>query len=282
MRARKASFIVVCCITSFLFFKMYTGEQKTAVIFEITTLVKTDVDGRKKALLKKMQETVRKSYSTMALWKSVRTVFDVPFICNEQSVRTEFFKFLNGIQIQEKYPTITAEGYTLPPVIAAWNLGKIDTAHAQQLTNKYIDEQSFPENDKKFYRALIYTTFDPAVAHGTRIINPKVEKILNTCCTNGRQTYLIGHSDPTLYQWLKEQHAQLLTKFNKIFFSHQAKIAPTTTFDDAWWLENLGLSNLTKTTDGYVFISDWNSQGTKTDAPPHYTSTSKSLMHIIA
>lgn len=262
-----------------IFSSTHAHEQNTTVIFEITTIIKTDVDGRKKALVKKMQETVRKSYSTMALWKSIRTAFDVPFMCNEQEVRTEFFKFLDGIPVQIQCPHIISDdGFTMPPIMVAWLLGKLDTQQVQQQADKYIDAQECSESNKKFYHAMIYTTFNPEVSHKTRIVNNKTEKLVDFCRNNGCKIYLVGHCDPSMSKWLATQHTDLFSKFDKVFFSYQDSATAATVFDDSWWLNHLGLDKQKK----YLFVSDWTHDGKKVDKPLHYTSNSKTLMHIIA
>ncbi len=275
----KRFFFVLIAESIFSFSHMAANHKpQIAIIFEITTLVQTDVDGRKKALLKKMQETVRKSYSTMALWKSVRTAFDVPFMCNEREVRTEFFKFLSNISTPKPYPKIVSEGFTVPPIMSEWLLGNLNDTDAQQKADEFIHAQEYPENNKKFYHAMVYTTFDQHVSRQTRTINNKTEKLVNRCRTNGHKVYLIGHCNPETSTWLKSQYTELFAQFDKIFFSHQDSATDKTVFDDAWWLEHLGLDKHAN----YLFVSDWAPNGEKTDAPPHYTSTSKKLLAEIA
>lgn len=256
--------------------------QKTCVIFDLSSLIKQDTDARKNTLIKKLEESYHKKISTLGLWHIIRRVFDVPFFGNEQQVRVEFFKFLEGIKLDEQYPAISFEGLALPPIMVAWNLGRIDSNRALQLTNTYIDTQNCPETDKIFYHALVYITFDSAINQSTRVVNQKTVHLLDKCRAQNCQTYLVGHCDRSIAAWLHKAQAPLLEKFNKIVFSNQVEQLPEKTFDDAWWLKELGLTSIAAGSDDYVYICDWRPDGVKGDAPPHYACTSKALKKLLA
>jgi len=267
--------IITCCLVC-------AHAQKPPVIFEVSTLVKQDTDARKKILLTKLQEAYhRKNYSTLALWHTIRDVFDVPFFCNEREVRLEFYKFLEKIKLPEKYPTITFEGDPLPPIISALNLNKLTAKEAIRMADEYVDIQDYSERDKNFYHALIYVTFDPEVSKETRSINNKTQKLLDFCRTCGNPAYLVGHCDLVVCIWLKEHCADLLSKFDKVLFSNQAIKLPQTHFDDGWWLTQLKLADIANASSSYFYINDWVAGGVKGDAPPHYASTSKTLRKML-
>ncbi len=267
------AFLLISCI----------ADNKPPVIFEVSTLITQDTDARKKTLIKQLQEKYhRKNYGTLALWHTIRDVFDVPFFCNEREVRLEFYKFLEKIQLSKQYPTITFEGDSLPPIMAAWNLGQLSAQEAMRIANEYLDKQDYPENTKKFYQALLFVTFDPTVTKSTKSINNKTQKLIDNCCSYGYPVYLVGHCDLVSCAWLKENNTDLLSKFSKIFFSNQVKTLPQTGFDDNWWLSQLGLTSKTDINTDYIYVCDWLEDGTKGDAPPHYACSSKKLRKILA
>ena len=258
------------------FFAAHASKQ--VFLFDFSTLVKQDTNARKQLLLKRLQESYgRKNYSTMALWRSIRQAFDVNFFCNEREVKRAFYKFLQNIPVPVNCPTITFESEPLPPLITAWNLGRIDTQKAMQLADEYIDKQQYNDNNKKFYHAMIYITFDPTVAQTTKFINEKAKKIADSCHAKGYCACLVGHCDKNARTWLQEQHADLLNLFNKILFSHEIEQLPQREFDDAWWLEHLGVAK----SEPYAYVTDWRRDGSKGDEPPHYATTSKELQKLL-
>lgn len=265
----------------FILFSMGTIVSQPIVIFTVNSLVKQNTDARKKVLLRELQQAhQRKNFGTMALWHTIRDSFEVPFFCNERSVRDAFFKFLGEIKIEQTCPPVIFEGIALPPIMAAWNVGKLDANAAIKLADEFIQARDCSDDNKKFYRAMIHITFDPEVSKTTRLINQKTQKLLDMCRNNGHKTYLVGHGDAALDEWLKEKCADVLAKFDKVFFSRHAQTLPQT-FDDVWWLEQLGLVDATGAKPEYVYIDDWLPGGVRGDAPPHYASTSKALKQIL-
>lgn len=256
-----------------------SSTQNTSVLIDASTLLKHNTDIRRKALVKNLQTTIRKSYSTLALWKTVRNAFDVPFFCPEHAVRSEFFKFLNGIKLEQDYPVIISEGDQLPPLLAAWTLGRLDGEQAISLADSYINKKDCSDENKKFYHALVYVTFDSEITKSTRFINNKIQKIFNLCQTHAQKLYLVGHCDRASGQWLQDNCTELLSLFDKVLLSHQLTTLPKH-FSDHFWLEKLGLANTIKQQE-YIYISDWNN-GVKKDDPPHYMSTSKTLIKLLS
>lgn len=255
--------------------------QQPVIIFTVNSLVKQNTDARKKALLRELRQAHhRKNYSVMALWHSVRNAFDVPFFCNERAVRDAFFKFLEEINIEQTVPPVVFEGIALPPIMAACNLGKLDAHAAIKKAEDFIQARDCSEDNKKFYRAMVHVSFDPEVSKVTRLINQKTQKLLDRCHDKGYHSYLVGHVDAALDQWLKEACSAMLAKFDNIFFSRQAQALPQA-FDDAWWLEQLGLVGAMGDKPECVYIDGWLPGGVRGDAPPHYEATSKALKQLL-
>lgn len=255
--------------------------QKPPVIFDVTALVKQDIGGKTRFLSENFLGSYHFGISEIALEWALINTFGVPLF-KEHSARLKFFEFLSKIPVVERYPKTKFEGDILPPIVAAWALGKRNTEETMRTAHDYVDAHNYPDSVKKFYHALIYTTFDPNVMEHTCTVDVKAEKLLDSLRTLGYKTYLIGHSDLASRKRLGEKYASRMSKFDKIIFSHETAFTPETTFDDNFWLHQLGLVDPSDKLPNYIFVDDWIAGNVTGDAPPHYTSTSSALKKILA
>lgn len=280
MRNKKLIFCVpalMCCLNH----AMQERENATyrmSVIFNATALVKqnasswwrTDSRARSSIMAERLGGWV-------SLISKVFKAFGIPPV-QERTGRLKFFAFLNPIPIPVQCATVIFEGDTLPPIMAAWAQDLLDNTETAQIVNTYIDTQSYSEDTKEFYRALVYVTFDATVMEQTTYLDTDALEIVDKFKARKHPLFLIGICDHESYERLCKRWHDLITKFDRILFSHQIEgITPETKFGDPFWLHHLGISDQ----QNYIVVDDWIGPGIKGDNPPHYASNSKALAKII-
>ena len=255
-------------------------QQKPPVIFDVTALIKQDINARKRVLAAQLYKRYIWGISELRLEGALIRTFGEPLF-RERSARLKFFEFLNKVPVVEHYPDTTFEGDVLPPIMAMWALGKLSAEKAMQQVRAFIDAQNYSEDDKAFYRALVYTSFDPEVMESTCYVDEKAVGVVDEFRKHGCPTYLVGHCDLASYDSLRRKGTEFLAKFNRVAFSHQCAVMPEK-FDDSFWLHELGLADGSERSPEYLYVDDWMAPGVKGDVPPHYASTSSAVKRILA
>ncbi len=115
---------------------------------------------------------------------------------DEATVQHKVFEFYRNIPVDKKYPIIEYQGEILPPIMAAWLTQDLSTLQIQQKFEEYLNQQSFSDKERSFYKALVYGTFDETVTQKTSSLNSNAKEFLKKCLTEYRDNttcYLIGN-----------------------------------------------------------------------------------------
>lgn len=276
---RKTDVFFLLCL-----FSMCRAMQKPdAVIFDAEAIVKQDIGAKTKELARLLYGSYVWGISEIKLECDLWNAFGVPLF-QERSARIKFFDFLRGVVLPEHLhsardlPVTSFEGDRMPPIMSAWVLDKLPVIKLVETVTAHINALDVLPDVKKFYHALVRTTFDTEIMGRTCRLHKKTLEVLDQCRLHSIPTYAVGHCAPELCGLLQQKAPGLLEKFNKVLFSYQCAdmVTSETKFDEEFWCKQLEQS-YAETLHSCVYVDNIES-----DNPPHYKTNSSALMSLVS